>query len=375
MKTKKNLSLYIHIPFCVQKCKYCDFLSFSSSEEDRNSYITQLKEELRLKSKWAEGSEVISIFFGGGTPSILEGGQIAELLKVIRAQYHIAAHAEITIEANPGTLTKEKLKIYRENGINRLSIGLQSADNKELAMLGRIHTMEDFQKNFKDAREAGFDNINIDLMSALPGQDLASYRRTLEKIIKLQPEHISAYSLIVEEGTPLSQDKKLLEKIPDEEEDRKMYQFTKEFLHIHGYERYEISNYAKPGWECQHNCVYWTGGDYLGIGLGASSYFKGERFRNEDKMASYRFDGTKKEAEMLTKEEKIEEFMFLGLRMTKGILEAEFLERFACPIEEVYGDILKKQQQEGLIVRTDGRIFLTEKGLDVSNYVFCDYLF
>lgn len=376
MKTKKNLSLYIHIPFCVQKCKYCDFLSFSACEEDRNSYIQELKKEMVWKHTWVkEEYRVISVFFGGGTPSLLHGFQIEELLSVMNQYYDVANDAEITIEANPGTLTAEKLSAYLKAGINRLSIGLQSTNDRELRMLGRIHTYDEFYANYHLARKKGFDNINIDLMSALPGQSIKSYQKTLEKIVHLNPEHISAYSLIVEEGTPLANDTLLLAKLPGEDSDREMYEFTKSFLQEYGYERYEISNYSKKGKECIHNTVYWMGGDYLGFGLGASSYFQGQRFCNESDRKKYRYNGPKQELQTLTDSEKMEEFMFLGMRMIKGVSEVEFLKRFGCSMESVYGKILKKQEAEGLIIRKNDQVKLTERGINVSNYVFCDYLF
>lgn len=374
MKTKKDLSLYIHIPFCMQKCKYCDFLSFSSTEEGRNSYLKELKRELVRKSQWAEQHQVISIFFGGGTPSILKGEQIYEIMDTIRSHFHMTKDTEITIEANPGTLSEEKLNWYQKSGINRLSMGLQSTKNEELKMLGRIHTYEELEHNYHLARSCGFSNINIDLMSALPGQTIESYRETLETVAVLEPEHISAYSLIVEEGTPLAEDDALLDRIPDEDTDRQMYQLTKELLKTYGYDRYEISNYAKEGFACRHNCVYWTGGDYLGFGLGASSYFEGRRFVNPSKMSQYTGECKPQDVEELSLKDQMEEFMFLGLRMTKGISEKEFFDKFGQKMEAVYGEILKKQAEEGLILRKNSQIQLTEKGLDVSNYVFCDYL-
>ncbi|MDO4943068.1 MAG: radical SAM family heme chaperone HemW [Lachnospiraceae bacterium] len=374
MKNKKNLSLYIHIPFCIQKCKYCDFLSFSADEEDRNSYVQELQKEIVWKSRWTGEYQVISIFFGGGTPSLLNTDQMEKLLASIYQNYDVIEDVEITVEANPGTLSKEKLTAYRQSGINRLSIGLQSSDNRELAMLGRIHTYEQFLENFSLAREIGFQNINIDLMSAIPGQTIESYQKTLNKIVMLNPEHISAYSLIVEEGTPLADDSGLLEKLPDEDCDREMYQLTKVYLQQFGYERYEISNYAKKGKECTHNMVYWTGGDYLGFGLGASSYFQGQRFCNGNHLKHYRYDDDKHQLQILNQDDKIEEFMFLGMRMAKGISKKEFEKRFQKPIESIYGELFKKQTAEGLIVCEGDWIRLTERGLDVSNYVFCDYL-
>ncbi len=374
MKIRNDISLYIHIPFCVQKCKYCDFLSFSSLEEDRNSYIQELKKELQWKSQWASGALVISVFFGGGTPSILRVEQMEELLSLIKEYYTLTEDVEITMEANPGTLTVETLLQYQRIGINRLSIGLQSGDDQELEMLGRIHTWEQFERNYRDARKVGFENINVDLMSALPGQTIESYQKTLKKVVRLDPEHISAYSLIVEEGTPLYEDEILLEKLPGEELDRQMYQMTKEFLHAHGYERYEISNYAKPGYECRHNSVYWTGGEYLGFGLGASSFFKGKRFHNEETLFKYRFDGTPQDVEVLTKEDKMGEFMFLGLRMTKGVNVEDFYQKFGHTMEEIYGQVIRKHEKEGLLICENGIVKLTDRGLDVSNYIFCDFL-
>jgi len=374
MKNKKNLSLYLHIPFCIQKCKYCDFLSFSAAEEDRNSYVQELQKEIVWKSRWVGDYRVVSIFFGGGTPSLLDPDQIKKLMESIYDHYDVAADAEITMEANPGTLTEEKLTACKRAGINRLSIGLQSADNRELMMLGRIHSYEQFLENFYLAREMGFENINVDLMSAIPGQTLDGYRKTLEKIAALNPEHISAYSLIVEEGTPLAEDGDLLGQLPDEEIDREMYQLTKSYLQQYGYDRYEISNYAKKGKACKHNIVYWTGGDYLGLGLGASSYFQGMRFSNESRWKEYRYDSGKCHLQVLSEKDKIEEFMFLGMRMTKGISRMEFQDRFHKTAESVYGELLKRQESQGLIVCSGDHIRLTERGLDVSNYVFCDYL-
>lgn len=373
MKTK-NLSLYLHIPFCVQKCKYCDFLSFSSREEDRNSYIEELQKEIILKSKYCKEYQVVSIFFGGGTPSILKTKQIVDLMECIYENFTVKKDAEISIESNPGTLTRDKLQAYRICGINRLSMGLQSANDDELRMLGRIHSFEECKENFYLAREVGFENINIDLMSALPGQNLQSYEETLRKVLLLNPEHISAYSLIVEEKTPLYEDENLLSLLPSEEVDRQLYHKTKQILKEAGYERYEISNYAKPGYECYHNSVYWTLGQYLGLGLGASSYFDGKRFYNESNRNEYRFDSKPCEVEEVTKKDQMEEFMFLGMRMMKGISKDKFYQRFGQSLESVYGEILKEQEEKGLIIQEEDRVFLTEMGIDVSNQVFCDYL-
>lgn len=373
MRTK-NLSLYIHIPFCKQKCKYCDFLSFSKSERDRNSYIQKLLKELVYTSKKANEYKVVSIFFGGGTPSILAGDQIVEIMNTIKTHYHMDPYAEISIEANPGTVTEDKLKAYLAAGINRISFGLQSTNNHELKMLGRIHDYETFEENFNLARKLGFNNINVDLMSALPYQTIESYEATLRKIAELNPEHISAYSLIIEEGTPIANDDILLDMLPDEDSDREMYALTKSVLSEYGYERYEISNYAKPGYHCRHNCVYWTGDDYLGFGLGASSYFEGTRFANESDFDLYDFDAPKVDVDVLSKEDQMAEFMFLGLRMIQGIQAEAFHKRFGVKIEIVYGDVLKKHIKQGLMEEEHGRYYLTDRGLDVSNYVFMDFL-
>ncbi len=370
----KNLSLYIHIPFCIQKCKYCDFLSFSKSEEDRNSYIKELIKEIRCTSQKTTSYQVVSIFFGGGTPSILEGHQIMDIMEAIRECYVVRPDAEITIEANPGTVTEEKLRCFQKAGINRLSFGLQSTDNNELRMLGRFHDYETFEANYRMARSLGFDNINIDLMSALPFQTLSSYEKTLRTVLSLAPEHISAYSLIIEEGTPLAEDDLLLDALPDEDTDRDMYALTKSVLLEYGYERYEISNYAKPGYACRHNCVYWTGDDYIGFGLGASSYFEGVRYANVSDFCNYRADSPKVDVEPLSLEDQMAEFMFLGLRMTAGITADAFAKKFGWSLLEVYGKILEKHIREGLIIEEYGRYRLTDYGLDVSNYVFCDYL-
>lgn len=295
-----NLSLYIHIPFCVRKCNYCDFLSAPCDEETRQKYVDALCKEIAQRTEQFKNKKVDTIFFGGGTPSILEARQISKIMSALRNEFHILPDAEISMEMNPGTVNREKLGAYKELGINRLSIGLQSANNEELRVLGRIHTWEDFLQTWNLVREAGFSNVNIDLMSALPGQTLESYEETLEKVLALKPEHISAYSLIVEDGTlfyewfgnesELEKDrfgqqveKKDVQisskmeidiankKLPDEITDRQMYELTKQLLEEQGYFRYEISNYALKGYECRHNIGYWKRKEYLGLGLGAAS--------------------------------------------------------------------------------------------------------
>lgn len=386
----RKMELYVHIPFCVQKCAYCDFLSMPAESTVKQAYIRKLKEEIRVRSAAYQDREIISIFFGGGTPSTLYAHLITGVLDTIRESFHVLPEAEITIECNPGTLSVEKLEAYKKAGINRLSIGLQSAQEKELQLLGRIHTYEDFLISYDCARKQGFTNINVDLMSALPGQTLKTWEQTLKRVTMLKPEHISAYSLIIEEGTPFhklygydDETRKKGEKplfLPSEEEERQMYQFTKDFLEKKGYTRYEISNYARPGKECIHNVGYWKRVDYLGLGLGAASLIDNVRFSNVTKLTEYlNTDFTDGEnhyvdVQALSKNQQMEEFMFLGLRMQDGINRNAFLEQFGSPVESVFGASLERMKQQGLVSEVNGQIQLTELGFDVSNYVFSELL-
>lgn len=388
----KMLELYLHIPFCVRKCAYCDFLSFSASEMDRNAYVIKLCEQIRAAGKETENQKVSTIFFGGGTPSVLNEYQIQLLMDAVFSSFDVDNNAEISMEMNPGSLGKgyeesERLLGYRKAGINRVSIGLQSVHQKELQILGRIHTWEQFVQSYHCARNAGFSNINIDLMSALPEQTEELWEESLRKTADLKPEHISAYSLIVEEGTPFYEryTGKGAVLLPDEETERMMYERTKQILEEYGYYRYEISNYAQKGKECRHNIGYWTGEEYLGLGLGASSYYKGMRFCSTSDMKRYmQADFLKdsgavyEEKHIVTYKEAIEEFMFLGLRMMKGVSAEEFQKRFGRTIEETYGKILdmfitmnlmeKSQEKNGIYYR------LTENGISVSNQVMCEFI-
>ncbi len=516
---ERPLSIYIHVPFCAKKCAYCDFLSHVPEPDEAAAYFESLLEEIRSWSELLGKRRIRSIFFGGGTPSFVQGEYIAACLEEIskrsgrvftaasgdisstghdiksghsieksehsiESEYDIkSGHSiensehdiegkheadlipEITLEANPGTFGEEKLRLWRQAGINRLSIGLQSADDEELTRLGRIHSWKMFEENYLLAKSCGFDNINIDLMSALPGQTTESWRRTLEKVLALRPEHISAYSLIIEEGTPFYElygDSKTAAEpsaaaniaagssasagsavrddgasvvspapLPSEEDERQMYHFTKMILKQHGYERYEISNYSLPGYECRHNIVYWTGGDYLGIGLGASSYIEGRRFRAPENMDEYRRYAVSEKVldryEKQSKNEEMEEFMFLGLRMMEGVSAEDFNRRFSsyekggadqnvkdyqtkpvrgtalgendgadqnvkdyqtepvrgtAPGENVgcdlfsklYGDVVERYISMGLLQKAGGRISFTDEGIDVSNRVLADFM-
>lgn len=317
----KPLSVYIHIPFCVQKCKYCDFLSAPSTRENMELYMDALKKEMISESVKYEEYEIETIFFGGGTPSILDEGQIEDCIDVLRTNYQISKLCEITLEMNPGTASMQKLEGWKRAGVNRLSIGLQSANDSELRLIGRIHDFDTFVKSYEQAKAAGFDNINVDLMSALPGQTISGWRETLNKVLLLKPDHISAYSLIIEEGTPLSKHIDEYPPVPSEDEDREMYRDTKRILKEHGFMRYEVSNYAKEGKECKHNVTYWTRGNYAGFGLGASSMVENIRWHNTENMDKYIKNPTesKEDMEKLSLNDCMEEFMFLGLRMMQGV--------------------------------------------------------
>lgn len=502
-RKKRELEIYIHIPFCVKKCAYCDFLSGPAGKAEQKAYVEALQKEIASfggmevmsseganagNCKGQEGGKlpeymVVSVFFGGGTPSILNADWIGKILTLLKKRFEFREDVEITIECNPGTADRKKLKAYREYGINRISFGLQSADNEELQLLGRIHTWEQFLEIYQEARAAGFSNINVDLMSSLPGQSRASWKKTLEKVLALEPEHISAYSLIIEEGTPFyekyEEDARLREEgevpkyLPSEEEEREMYRLTEEMLLGAGMHRYEISNYAKEGYECRHNIGYWIGTEYVGFGLGASSYLRkteqeqtaergskisencegkirenlsvfgdwkdgiqntGEkieavegttmtRVQNTQDMQKYLaadFSWQKKgkglkdsscrkegacqeklsyqeerdsqeylhcrnqgncsedlsgrETEILSVEDQMAEFMFLGLRMMRGVSEAEFEQRFGQEIDAVYGAVMETQCDLGLLEREDGRIRLTPRGIDLSNRVMAEFL-
>ncbi len=395
---KRNLSLYIHIPFCVQKCLYCDFLSFDDVLYAKQlQYLDALRTEMKLYAPYADRYSVKTIFIGGGTPSTVDESLIEGLLTQVRSVFRVDRFAEITIEANPGTLKYTDLLAYQSYGINRLSIGLQSADDEMLKMLGRIHNFDQFVAGFTSARRAGFKNINVDVMSGIPGQDMHSYVDTLTRVMEYRPEHISAYSLQVEEGTKLAEDEELLGMLPEEETDRRMYAMTKKILRTNGYERYEFSNYCQPGYECRHNLVYWTGGEYIGFGLGASSLFKGERFSNLRELDAYLelmeeagklmtpeqdmirlYDAVaerlRKDTTAMYVDRRMEEFMFLGLRMIRGVSRTEFRERFNKDMFDIYGPVINRYVDDGFLRLDEDRVALTDAGIDVSNIILSDFI-
>ena len=394
----KSLSIYIHIPFCIRKCNYCDFLSAPADSRTQEVYLCALKEEIRANRNTYKDYVVKTVFIGGGTPTAVAPSLLCEVIAELFTCFQVDPDAEISMEANPGTVSKEALLSYKSAGVNRLSIGLQSADNEELKLLGRIHTYEDFLQTYEWAVMAGFTNINLDLMSALPEQSVERFKQTLFTVLKLNPipTHISAYSLIVEEGTAFyeqygEESKRLMmtgEKqphLPSEEEERQMYAITEEILSTAGYHRYEISNYALPGRECRHNLVYWQRGNYVGFGLGAASLVENVRFENTRlireylKNAGHSLQGMKNVVETesvhrLSVAEQMEETVFLGLRLTRGVSCKEFENTFGVEISSVYGDVIQKNMADGLLMQKDGFLFLTKEGLNVSNYVMAQFL-
>ena len=403
-----DLELYVHIPFCVRKCNYCDFVSFAGREDLYDAYVDALCEEIRRSAGEFPGRNIVSVYIGGGTPSVLSCEQISRLVNTLKSEFSvhqlkekrrglklqkiIRPAVEFSIEVNPGTVDKEKLSCYHRLGINRLSIGLQSTDAQDLKTLGRIHSYDDFVDTFESTREAGFHNMNVDLMQAIPGQTLAGWKRVLAIVGTWKPEHISAYSLIVEDGTPfgkLKAEGKLA--LPDEDTEREIYYYTKEFLEKAQYHRYEISNYALPGYECIHNKGYWTRTEYLGLGLNSSSMIGNVRWKNTTQLKKYISffgsqsidkqtladsvqNGVREEIEELSRKDQMEEFVFLGLRMTEGISLQEFLDTFHQDFEFTYGDNLRRLTDLGMLERRDDRIRLTEYGIDVSNKVFAELL-
>lgn len=396
MKSKKRLSLYIHIPFCVQKCRYCDFYSAAATAQEKLQYTELLCREIRSWGRiLREQYNIYTVFIGGGTPTCLPPECLEKIGAAVRESFDCQKLAEFTTEANPGTVTPEHLAVWQQIGISRVSLGLQSAQNKELQMLGRIHSYEEFLDTYQLIRQSGTFRINIDVMAAIPEQTLESYQDTLEKIVSLKPEHISSYSLIVEPGTVFGdwEENGTLKRV-DEDTDRQMYEWTGKYLQQMGYHRYEISNYCRSGMECKHNCVYWTGGEYLGLGVNASSYLDGYRFRVPMSIKSYRsyvdricqLAGNESadlqnaiqgmdELEITDRKAQMEEFMFLGLRMMAGVSEEEFFRKFGVSMMDVYGDVIKKYQSMDLIShKNNGRVALTEKGIDVSNSILSDFL-
>ena len=373
----EKLGIYIHIPFCKSKCFYCDFNSYANHEELVDVYVDALKKEINSAN---DNRVVPSIYIGGGTPSYIDGKYIAEILELIRAKFNVSTDAEITIEANPGTVDRNKLNIYKDYGVNRISFGLQTCQDKLLKSIGRIHTFEEAKSGYLLARECGFSNISLDLMFGLPGQSMDDLRYSLERIIELNPEHISTYSLKVEENTVFGKQQregKLI--LPDEDLERKMYYSIKNELKIVGYEHYEISNFAKKSYQSRHNNSYWEGQDYLGFGAGASSLYNNLRYSNEGDIRKYIDKISNNEQfyeieEILDEKAKLSEAMILGLRKLKGVSKIDIKEKLGYDILEVYSDEITKLLRLGLLIQEGDRIRLTDKGLDLANQVFMEFI-
>ncbi len=391
----KNIGLYIHIPFCKKKCEYCDFKSYAGQEALIDEYIKWLNYEIELVGKsnqadYENGLDklavVNTIYIGGGTPSFIEEKHIKEILDAIKKNYvfpiNLEEKVEVTIEVNPGTVNEEKLKTYKASGINRLSIGLQETHNEILKNIGRIHTYQDFLETYQTARKVGFDNINVDLMLALPGQSIEDLSESVDRIIKLNPEHISVYSLIIEEGTPFY--KKYMNnelKLPEDEIERKMYWLVKKRLEEAGYKHYEISNFAKPGYESKHNLACWNQEEYIGLGVSAHSYTNNLRYSNIDNIPNY-IQNLKSGKDYLnlvvhekqTKESKMKEFIMLGLRKIDGVYIQNFKEKFGENPIYLYRKEFEKLVQEELLEIDGDVIRLTNKGLDLANLVWEEFV-
>lgn len=377
MKSMKTIGLYLHIPFCIKKCNYCDFTSYESLEQVPE-YLAALKKEISNLEK--HKFSVNTLYIGGGTPTVLSENQLFSLLNVLHKSIHIAKEAEISIEANPGTLTREKLCLLKKLGINRLSIGLQACQNSLLQTMGRIHTVEEFESNFEAARDAGFDNINVDLIFGLPGQSPEDFEKTLTHVLSFSPEHISCYALSVEEGTKFyewQKEGRLV--LPSDDEERKMYHKAIEILTHEGYEHYEISNFSLPGRECRHNLTYWTYEEYLGLGAGAHSFFDNKRFYNHPGLSEYiesinMSSSAIANIELISEKEQQAEFCFMALRLLKGLSKDAFKRRFNREITHVYESAIDKLKKQGLLQENSEYFRLTAPGLDFANAVFMEFL-
>ena len=374
----KEIGIYVHITFCKRKCDYCDFISYSNKDSKIQEYIEAVRKEIELQKI---KSEITTIYVGGGTPSYIESKYIKEIIEEIKNK-NVSNDAEITIEINPGTVTLEKLRDYKESGINRLSIGLQTTQNNLLKQIGRIHDFEQFVETYKMARKEGFENINVDLMLGLPNQRIKDLRESLEKVIELQPEHISVYSLIVEEGTPICNkiEKGDLE-LPEEELERNMYWYVKNTLELNGYKHYEISNFARKGYESKHNLNCWEQKEYVGIGLAAHSYRDITRYSNTEQMGEYirnvknqNLERNRIIHEIQKEDDTKKEYMILGLRQIDGIKISKFKEKFGDNPIYLFRNELKKLSDENLIYVDEDNIKLTNKGIDFANLVWEEFV-
>lgn len=374
------MEIYVHIPFCEKKCNYCDFLSGPADPQVRQMYVNALVAEIVGRAKqFGKKEKITSVYFGGGTPSVLENVQIGVIMAALREQFNIIPDAEITIEINPKS-ARGKLQFLNGLGFNRLSIGMQSAHNSELELLGRIHSFEEFEECFIDARDAGFTNISVDVMTAIPGQTEQILSATLDRVLKYSPEHISTYSLSIERGTPFFEQFGDIEgPVVGQETERKLYWMTVDRLKAEGYKHYEISNFARPGYESRHNTGYWKRIHYLGLGLGASSCLRvpegDERSRNVTSLESYLNDPmAREESSILGRNEMIEETMYLGLRMMDGVDKDAFEKKFGVTVRSLYADVIDDLAAQGLVYEGSHSLSLTDLGIDYGNHVFAQFL-
>lgn len=378
MITKNKIGIYVHIPFCKKKCDYCDFISYCGKDDLIEKYVDSVKKEIEhVKIK----SEITTIYIGGGTPSYIDSKFIVQILEKIKEK-NVAQDAEITIEVNPGTVTQEKLQDYIDCGINRISIGLQTTNDELLKQIGRIHNYEQFLETYKLAKKVGFKNINVDLMLGLPNQRIIDLKESLENVLKLAPKHISVYSLIVEDGTPIAnkiENGKL--KLPDDELERNMYWYVKNTLELNGYKHYEISNFAKKGYESKHNMNCWNQMEYVGIGTAAHSYRDITRYSNTEDIKEYiknvqkgEFEKNRIIHEIQKEEDSKKEFMLLGLRKIDGLKISEFKNKFGDNPIYLYRNELKKLSDEKLIIIQDDNIRLSNKGIDLANLVWKEFV-
>ncbi len=379
-QVKKDIGVYIHVPFCKSKCFYCDFNSYACAESSIPEYFSAVKKEMGLYTDSLKELEIGTVFIGGGTPSYVAPEYLNETLNLLRTYGHIQAEAEISIETNPGTLSYDKLAAYRDMGINRLSIGLQAWQEPILKSIGRIHSRGEFLENYRQARKAGFENINVDLIFGLPGQTLAQWEETIHQVLSLQPEHISCYSLKVEEGTLFGERLEAGElKMIEDELDREMYYLAVEKLKKAGLKHYEISNFARPGYECRHNLIYWKAEEYIGIGAGAHSYFDENRYSSYNDIKDY-VEQLKngllpqENKEFISKTESISEYIILGLRLIKGVRSSDFQARYNEDLFHLYKETIGKLQGRGLLQADEKGIRLTPKGLDLANEVMAEFI-
>lgn len=370
----QHLGLYVHIPFCVRKCAYCDFSSYAGRMADMPRYVDALCREIRTRAEETGRRTANTIFFGGGTPSLLTGELLEKILSTIKSCYDLTPDCEFTMESNPGTLTKELADVMVRCGVNRLSMGMQCAQSHLLERLNRIHSLEDVQHAVQIARSAGIRQLNLDLMLGLPGQTLDHMHETLHEALRLSPDHLSCYALIVEEGTPLCRDiEQGVLSLPGDDADRAMYEICRETLRGHGYQQYEISNFAREGKRCRHNVNCWQYQPYLGFGCAAHSFFDGKRRANPASLDDY-LAGTAPQIDLISRDDAMFEFVMLGLRLTEGIEEESFTRQFGVPLWEKYGPQLEKALQDGRLFRQNGRVYLSEHGMDVMNSVLVDLL-